>query len=333
MASKQTLTSTTASEYRKRYGAEMPTLKLARIMYNETKPLFNSVDHARAILRYIEGKMGDKNRKQNPDKSLYVKGERPKNPYSLPPSDETSFEPYKLKAKRVFLINDVHIPYHSIEAVTAAIDFAKKEKPDCVLLNGDILDFFGLSRFVKDPRKRHFAEELKMFKDFFDILKKQFPKAKIVFKVGNHEERYEHFLWTKASELTGVDEFELSNIIKSRAEGIEVIKDKRIINYNGLNIIHGHEFATSFFSPVNVARGLFLRGKTSAMQGHSHQTSEHTENDMNGKITTTWSVGALCELHPQFSPINKWNHGFCMIDAAEDGFEVRNKRIYKGKVL
>jgi hypothetical protein len=78
---------------------------------------------------------------------------------------------------------------------------------------------------------------------------------------------------------------------------------------------------------------LFLRGKTSALQGHSHQTSEHTESDMNGRITTTWSVGALCELNPAYMPLNRWNHGFCVVDLSETQFDVRNKRIYKGKVL
>jgi hypothetical protein len=83
----------------------------------------------------------------------------------------------------------------------------------------------------------------------------------------------------------------LESIIKARANGIEVIKDKRIIKAGGLNIIHGHEFNSSFFSPVNIARGLYLRGKTSAIQGHQHRTSEHTEKDMNEKMTTTWSTG------------------------------------------
>jgi hypothetical protein len=159
-------------------------------------------------------------------------------------------------------------------------------------------------------------------------------KCKMYFKYGNHSERYDHFLFTKARELIGVEEFELDSIIKKRVPGIEIIKDKRIIRANGLNIIHGHEFNTGFFSPVNVARGLFLRGKTSALQGHSHQTSEHTESDMNGKITTTWSAGALCELHPEYAPLNKWNHGFAMVDLdGTESFDVRNKRILKGKVL
>lgn len=320
--------------YRDKYGLEIPTSKLAKIMYDENKLLFSNKEDARHSLRYLEGKAGKKSKIEYIlNSKYYMEKNRSSNPYALPESDETNFDPFILNAKRVLLLSDIHIPYHSVDALTAALEFAEKENPDCILLNGDTLDFHGLSRFVKDPKKRSVSYELNAFKQFMDALKRIFPKSKIIFKVGNHEERYQHFLWTKAAELTDVSEFDFANIIKARAEGIEFVTDKKIINLNGLNIIHGHEFSSGFFSPVNVARGLFLRAKTSAIQGHNHQTSEHTESDMNGKITTTWSVGCLCELHPAYSPINKWNWGFAIIDSADDGFEVRNKRIFKGKVL
>ena len=315
-------------EYREKYGWDMPTLKLARIIFKDNPLSFSSVEHVRTSLRSIENKVGKKN------KIIITKEmqERPRNPYNLPESDEAIYEPYDLKAKRLLVLSDIHIPYHNIESLTCAFDFAKGEKPDAILLNGDTLDFFGLSRFSKDPKARSFAHELKTFKEFMDILKKTF-NAKIYFKIGNHEERYFHFLWMKAHEIVGVEEFELENIIKSRAEGIEIIKDKRIIKAGDLNIIHGHEFGGSVFSPVNIARGLFLRGKVSAMQGHNHQTSEHTESDMNGNITTTWSVGCLCELNPAYLPINRWNRGFSIVDIDGQDFDVRNKRIHKGKIL
>jgi predicted phosphodiesterase len=317
-----------AREYREKYGWDMPTLKLARIMFSENKLLFSNLEHARSNLRAIENKKG----KGEIYKTNKIIPDRPRNPYNLPESDEAIYEPYHLDAKRLLVLSDIHIPYHSIDAITCAFDFAKNEKPDAILLNGDTLDFFGLSRFAKDPKARSFAHELKTFKEFMDVLKKTFD-AKIYFKVGNHEERYFHFLWMKAHEIVGVEEFELENIIKARAEGIEIIKDKRIMKAGDLNIIHGHEFGGSVFSPVNIARGLFLRGKVSAMQGHNHQTSEHTESNMNGEITTTWSLGCLCELHPAYLPINKWNWGFSLIDINGQDFEVRNKRIFNGKVL
>lgn len=319
-----------ARSYRKKYGHEMPTLKLARILYRDHPAMYLNLEDARHVLRYIEGKDGNHKRdvlkmEKTPD--------RPRNPYSLPDSDETSYEPYRIEAKRVLILSDVHIPYHSIDAITACLDYAKGEKPDAVVLNGDTIDFFQLSRFTKDPAKRSFAGELTAFRQFFEVLRQVFPEAAIYYKLGNHCERYQHFLWTKAGELEGVDEFKFDNIIRARAEGIEVIGDKRIIKLGDLNVIHGHEFGQSVFSPVNIARGLFLRGKVSALQGHHHMTSEHTETDMNRNITTTFSVGCLCELFPSYLPINRWNHGFAIVDLDGDKFHVRNYRIHKGEVL
>jgi len=305
----------------------MPTLKLARIMYEKEKLTFKDVEDARSVLRLIEGKHG-KNRGVT---ITHEAKERPRNPYNLPTSDETIYEPFKIEAKRLAVLSDIHIPYHSIEALTATFDYLKHYKPDAILLNGDTLDFHGLSRFVRDPKKRHFAEELTAFEQFMETLNNLF-KCKVYFKIGNHEERYEHFLWQKAGELVGVEEFELEAIIKKRAD-VEIIGEKRIMKAGDLNIIHGHEFGTGFFSPVNVARGLFLRAKVSAIQGHNHQTSEHTEPNLNGQIVTTWSLGCLCELHPAYLPINKWNLGFAVVDINGDNFEVQNKRIWKGKIL
>lgn len=318
-----------AKKYREKYGWEMPTLKLARIMYEENKDNLTGVEHARTILRYIEGKSGSKNRTN----TTVVIPERPRAPFKLPEAEEFNYEPYVIDAKKVLVMSDIHLPYHDIDALTAAIEYAQNEDIDAVLLNGDTIDFYQLSRFVKDPKARSFAHELLTFQLFIEAICQAFPSSKIYIKIGNHEERYQHYLWMKAGELDGVEEFDLKNIIKKRAPEAELITDKRIIKLGALNVLHGHEFGQSIFSPVNVARGLFLRGKVSAMQGHNHQTSEHTESNMNGEITTTYSVGCLCNLTPGYLPINKWNHGFAIVDINDQDFHVRNYRIHKGQVL
>lgn len=328
------LKSQTAREWRVKY-PEKPTLSLARMMYNKNKELFKDVEDARIKLRYIEGKTGEKDRKKLADRSLIKDEPRPYNPYKLPESDEEPFEPYIIKGhSRGLIINDIHLPYHNVSALTACFDKAKKENPDFVFINGDLLDFHQLSYFQKDPRKKRFSEELDMFEEFFITLQRTF-KCKIYFKFGNHEERYDSFLFQKAGELVGVEEFSLENIIKARAEGIEVIRDKRIVVMNGLPFIHGHEFGRGLFNPVNAARGLFLQAKHSAVKGDCHTTSEHTDPDIFGRIMTTWSVGCLCGLTPKWLPINKWNNGFAIIDldSNKKDYEFRNYRIYKGKVL
>lgn len=312
-------------EYRTKF-PDYPNLKLARIIYQKESKLFTSVDGVRSILRAIEGKSG------SGMKVTHKVDNRPYNPYKLPESDEVVFEPYKIVGhKKIGILSDIHLPYHSIEALTVAIDYLKKEKIDALLLNGDVLDFHGLSRFCKDPRKKNFAQELETWKQLFKVFQREL-NCKIYYKLGNHEARYEHYLWTKAGELTGVEEFDLSNILHARAEGITVIKDKTIVKAGSLNIIHGHEFGQSVFSPVSIARGLYMRGKVNAIQGHNHRSSSHTEKDMEGKIVTTWSLGCLCELNPEYLPVNNWNHGFAVVDLDGKEFHVRNYSIYKGKV-
>lgn len=317
-----------AREYRNKFGMDMPTLKLARIMYKENNLLFTDIENARASLRRIEGKQGT-----GGTKITHIAPERSKNPYNLPKSDETDFTPYEIKGhKRLAIFSDIHVPYHSISCITAALDYCKKEKPDALLLNGDTIDCHRLSRFIKDPKKRNFALELDTFKELFNIFEKQL-KCKIYFKVGNHEERYEHFLYEKAGELVGIEEFTFENIIKARARGIEIIDDKRPMRIGNLWGIHGHEYVGGISAPVNPARGLNLKAKVSCFQGHNHQTSEHTEPTLGGKMVTTWSLGCMSELHPAYMPLNKWNHGFAMVDIFGEDFEFRNKRVYNGKIL
>jgi len=307
-------------------------------MYDENKLLFKDSEDARMVLRYIEGKAGkihkDKMVLEESTKYL-IDGDRPKNPYNLPESNEETYEPYYIKGhKRVFIINDLHLPYHNNEAITAAFDFAKKEKPDAIFINGDLLDFHQLSYFERDPKKKDFATELAIFKEFFELLQRTFG-VRVYFKFGNHEERYQKFLFQKAKELAGVAEFELENIIKARAEGIEIIKDKRIVVMNGLPFIHGHETGRGIFNPVNAARGLMLKAKHSAVKGDCHNTSEHPAKDIFGKVMMTWSIGCLCGLTPQWLPINEWTHGFALNDLGENGYEYkfRNYRIMDGVVL
>ena len=96
-----------ARKYRDEHGMEMPTLKLARIMYNENNLLFSSVENARIILSRIEGKM----KGGGHTKVTHPHPERVRNPYKLPESDAETFEPFIMPFyERVLILNDIHLP-------------------------------------------------------------------------------------------------------------------------------------------------------------------------------------------------------------------------------
>lgn len=318
----------------------MATLTLARKLLSDYPEVYASLDSARSAVRYYRGTMGKKNRTQigmteRPEPAQHANAMGIPNPFHLPDSDEPEWEPYVIppSVTRLLVLSDVHIPYHNIEAVTLALQYGKAKNVNGIMLNGDILDFYGLSSFEKDPRKRRFSEELEMGRQFLRVLRKEFDGVPIYYKLGNHCERYERYLRIKAPELLDVSEFRLDILLKFGELGIELIDDMRIVHFGRLNIMHGHEFGRSVFSPVNPARGAYMRAKENCIIGHHHQTSSHAEPTMNGKVINTWSTGCLCELHPSYMPINKWNRGFAYVEREADGdFTVHNHTIINGKV-
>lgn len=317
---------------------KLPTLTLSRLIYKDNKEAFKDVETLRRLIRHYRGQAGDERRETATHKTepaQHAKALGIANPFGLPDSDEDDWEPFVLPkaCTRILLLSDIHVPYHNIAAITKAIEYGKEKKVNAIVFNGDTIDFYALSRYEKDPRKRRFSEEMELSRQLLNVFRKEFDGVPFYFKLGNHEERYEAYLRTKAPELLGTAEFTLDTLLKFGELGCTLIQDKRIIKAGKLNILHGHEFGNSTFSPVNPARGFYMRAKASVICGHNHQSSEHSENNLEGKVVTTWSTGCLCEMHPQYMPINKWNHGFAYVEVSEDGgFEVENLKIIKGKI-
>jgi hypothetical protein len=291
----------------------------------------------KVVKNYIKQKRKEEVDNQNEFLSLAenITGKQ-RNTYNLPNSLETHYEAYKLPkdCNDILFINDIHLPYHSLTALNIALKYGFDKKVNTIFINGDLIDFYAISRFQKDPRKRDLSNEIKTTRDFLSILRKIFPLAKIFYKLGNHDVRWEHYLIEKCPDLLGLSEFNLESILKLADHDITMIPDKQIVHIGKLTALHGHELGTSIMSPVNIARGLYLKAKDNAICGHHHQSSEHTEPNINGKVVTCWSVACLSELHPDYAPINKYTHGFAHIRVVDEegNFEVTNLRIINGKI-
>lgn len=307
---------------------EHSNIGLAKKLRNDNPECFASVESARSTIRTIRGANGKGHKKQ-------ATQPRPKGKAGTvakcPPSFAEPWTPFVLDCKRVGMISDTHIPYHDETALTSSVAWLKKQNPDVLLINGDYGDFYQISRWQKDPRKRKVIAEIQAMKDGFDWLRAEFPKARIVYKKGNHDERWDHYLWNRAPELIDLPNCQLDQVLETEKHGIEIVGDQRPIMCGRLPIMHGHELGKSIFSPVNPARGAFLRTHHTILVGHSHQTSGHADTDMWHDETFVWSTGCLCDLTPEYARVNRWNHGFAMADVATDGsFDVVNLRIGRG---
>jgi hypothetical protein len=310
---------------------ETPTRTLASKIYNEHPEHFLTPEHARSTIRYYRGQKGDENRGKLADKTIIVKGKI--DPFKLPRSYAKRRTPVELTGNKFLMLYDPHIPYHANEPLEIAIAEGVRQGCDAVFLGGDIMDCHLISNFIKEPSARKFGQELSATKSFLAYLREKFKTAEIHFKEGNHEERLWKYMRVKAPELLDVKAISMQELLGLDGLGIRWVHGRTKARIGKLSVFHGHEFGKTVFSPVNVARGLYLRSKASSICGHSHQTSEHTERDVNDKIVTCWSVGCLSELSPEYSPYNKWNHGFAIVERSGQSFHVQNFRVYNGSLL
>jgi len=163
--------------------------------------------------------------------------------------------------------------------------------------------------------------------DFLDWIRGEFPEIPMVYKPGNHEYRLPRYYVSNAPELIESPITAMETHLDFEGRGIEFLDYNQVVKAGKLPIIHGHEIR-GLDATVNPARGLFLKAKSFAACSHCHRTSSHTERDISGKILTTWSFGSLCDLSPDYMPINNWNWGFGIIRVEKNGdFEVSNYRI------
>lgn len=319
--------------------ADLPTRTVASIAFGKYPNIFTNAEGARAAVRWVRGerKGGDghitnnktffRDEQQRKDAMRHMAVALPRGKTTL-----AEWNALVIEEKKVLSLSDIHIPYHVDAAVELAVRSGKRFAPDVVLLNGDLADFYSISRYETDPRKRNLREEVATVRAFLEWLREMFPKARIIFKLGNHDERWQSYMRLRGPDLCGMQEFTIENILHLSDYGIELLGDKRAAKIGQLYIVHGHEWKKTFSAPVNAARGIFLRAKACCLAGHWHQPSTHIENDVGHRMISTWCQGCLCELHPEYAAYNNWAHGWATIErTGTDGFHLENWKIVNGK--
>jgi predicted phosphodiesterase len=238
----------------------------------------------------------------------------------------------ELTHKKTLVLSDIHFPYHDKEALMIALRKGKEEGVDAILLNGDIIDFYQLSKFVKDYRKPSVREELDIFRFFIDQLKQRFPEAEIYYKLGNHEVRLERWIQTNAQMFDGL--LDIDSLVQFRDHDVNYLKDNIGVKIGKLHIIHGHEVRASM-GVVNIARTYYLKTGVNLLFGHWHQQQEYITRSMDGTNSGAWAQGCLCKLDAEYTyGINQWVHGFSIVELMDAGqFRVKLYKIINGEIV
>lgn len=331
--SKNTIKGKIVLEYLERFPKTSKNT-LSELIFKQNKTLFKDKEEARGFIRYHTGAMGGGNRESLVNKVEHETNFTRENPYGLPPTEAVPFEPYILPKcnNNILFLTDLHFPYQDNGVITKQIEYGKQSNVNTIYLNGDIMDMYKGSFHEQDPKKRDLSYEFEVARQFLDLLAREFPTAKVFYKEGNHEMRWERYLRVKAPIILDMEEFRLSVILKLRERGVEWIPNKQLVKIGKLNAIHGNEYKGG--GGINVARTLWLRAGDNVIAGDKHKTQTGLKTNIDKKVVGTWSVGCGCELNPDYMPFNEWNHGFAHIEVSNSGeFVVHNKSIINGRIM
>lgn len=232
----------------------------------------------------------------------------------------------KIDNGTVVIASDIHIPFQDDRAVSAFIKYCKEKQPEAVVLNGDVLDMFMLSRFTKGEG-RNPLEEMTMCQGFLDSLRKAVPNSEIYYVIGNHENRLEKYVLTKAPELASLieDVFTIIKISDYKVRGCASVtfNDNFVCKHGTLL---GNK---SGLSAIKEMENAYMSGAT----GHTHRLCKYIARKSGRKFV--WlETGCLCSLNPEYMVNPNWQAGFAELKF-KDGKLYHSKviEIEKGKIL
>lgn len=322
-------------DYARRYLDQHPeaaSLPAARALVAKYPDVWPNLEAAHTCVRRARGSQGEKHRKQ-------VKDPRPRSKATegswAAPESAAASQPPIVKipgAGHWLLISDPHCPYHDQKALTTAIRHGQKEGCENLYINGDFLDNHRLSRYEADEDARSTVEELQVGRRILEQWSKMFDRR--VFKIGNHDDRWRLYLNSRTPEFSRLPGMALTGQLGLLDMGYQVLASKQVGRLGKLPVYHGHELPKGLVSAVNPGRGMYLRLHETAICGHFHQPSTHTEpTGLHKRSVVCWSTGCLSGLWPNYAIVNKWSHGWATVKVASSGvFEVRNWRITDGEV-
>lgn len=311
----------------------MPTAHLARIVHEENPQIFFNAEEARTILRYIEGKLGPKNRKFVSD-TKYIMENRSSNPFGLPKSHLTLRKAFTLpkECTEILFMSDIHIPYHCTKSLTMALDYGLENKVNCIFMNGDVIDFHRISRHQTDLRKRSVPQEFDAADKFLAKLRELFPDIPIYWLKGNHDIRWERWLQLYATQIWDDRYFSLEGRLGLKAKNIQIIPDNVLVMAGKLMITHGHHLVQGGLQP---ARKALTKAGQSVIMSHLHRKDYYKKrNATKTETDEAWVTGCLCELSPDYHVISDSDNGFAHISVGKGGvFSIKNYEISGNRLL
>jgi len=205
--------------------------------------------------------------------------------------------------------SDIHAPYHDKYLIDSAIELLSDLQPHFVVLNGDINDFFGISRFNKAQERSDLLQmELDMGIEIRKAFRAAAPNARFYETIGNHEERLLTYPAFNAPVL----------------RSLRALKPSTLLGLDDLEISHFPQHGFRLREEFVVEHGIVVRKDSGAsakarlndtlisgIMGHTHRMDSARRS---GYRELSWyEQGCLCLMNPDYVKGEaNWKQGFAI---------------------
>lgn len=227
------------------------------------------------------------------------------------------------------VIGDMHFPKHCPKTLDIFFEVIAELKPKTIVLNGDTLDLFAVSRYPKDIRHQYsLLDERIAYQAFLTELINLAPEDATIYEVNaNHSGndvngRWWRYLSERIGELGCLPE------IRERLSYEEVFlgpfkDDVNLVDYVNLTddfvIMHGDVVRKN---GGYSARGMLDKFNISLMHNHTHRFGATAQRIPGiGKRPDTqvyaWENACACDLKPVYASAPNWQNGFSIVGLDE----------------
>jgi len=257
----------------------------------------------------------------------------------MPEKPKTLFINSK-KPKRYIILSDLHIPFHDVKLCDKVLEFMGKQNFDGIVINGDFLDLFSISRYASNSL--YDLKDISLGREYHEgnlILNKidSVIEGEKVFIFGNHEARF-------AGLVKSFDNAKYGDALKSPTEALklkergwqvlEFADQDSLILGNIIEVLHGR-YTNKYMTNKHLEHS-----KYNIIFGHSHTLQVFTFAD--GRVGI--SFGFLGDLNSNAfnyaykQSRERWKQGFIVVTFQDGAFwsepvVVNNDKFIYGGVL
>ena len=227
------------------------------------------------------------------------------------------------------IIGDMHFPCHHKPTIDIFFETIRELQPKTIILNGDTLDMFALSRYPKDIRTTYsLLDERIEYHKFISELINISNGAEILETNANHSGndltgRWFRYLSDRIGELAC-----LPDVIETLSyENIFLGKFKsqvKLVDYveltNNLIVLHGDIVRKNGGYSAQAHMDKWM---TSIIHNHTHRfgsTSKRIPSIGSRKDSQiyAWENGCACDLSPVYSSAPNWQNGFSIVSLSQN---------------